>query len=112
MKKKNRRKKRVFGTKERPRLSVFRSLNNIYAQLIDDTQGITLLGVSSLSFKFKGSKTKTGGKIAVAREIGVAFATKAKALGIKAVVFDRGTRQYHGRLKALAEAAREGGLLF
>jgi large subunit ribosomal protein L18 len=97
--------KEVFGTKERPRLSVFRSIKNIHAQIIDDEKGKTLLSVSSL-------KIKNGGNLAAAKQIGKQLAEKAQALKIKKVVFDRGASRYHGRVRALAEAAREGGLLF
>lgn len=98
-------KKKVFGVPVRPRISVFRSLNHIYAQVIDDTTGQTILSVSSL-------KTKSGGNIAAAKLVGKQLAEKAKAAGISKVVFDRGAFRYHGRIKALADAAREGGLLF
>ena len=98
-------KKKLYGTKERPRLAVFRSLGNIHAQVIDDSQGKTLASASSL-------KDKKGGNIAAAKKVGAAIATKAKAAGVTKVIFDRGTSLYHGRVKALAEAAREGGLLF
>jgi len=98
-------KKKLFGTKERPRLAVFRSLNNIHAQVIDDSQGKTLVSASSL-------KEKQGGNIAAAKKVGATIATKAKAAGVTKVIFDRGTSLYHGRVKALADAAREGGLLF
>lgn len=97
--------RKIIGTKERPRLSVFRSLSNIHAQIIDDTLGKTLIAESSL-------KIKKGGNIAAAKAVGIALAKKAQAKGIKSVVFDRGTAQYHGRVKALADAVREGGLLF
>lgn len=102
---------KVFGTKDRPRLSVFRSLNHIYAQIIDDTVGKTLVSASSLNLTTVG-KLKRGGNIAAAKEVGRLLAEKAIAAGIKKVVFDRGTARYHGRVKALADAAREGGLLF
>jgi large subunit ribosomal protein L18 len=90
----------------RLRLSVFRSLKHIYAQIIDDEKGETLVAESSLALKLKGNKTE------VARQVGRALAEKAKALGIKQVAFDRGPYKYHGRVKALAEGAREGGLEF
>lgn len=99
--------KKIHGVKEKPRLSVFRSLRNIHAQVIDDVQGRTLVAASSLSLK-----KKYGGNIAAAKEVGSLIAEKAQAKGIKQVVFDRGTARYHGRVKALADAAREGGLLF
>ncbi|WP_337845973.1 50S ribosomal protein L18 [Thermus sp.] len=90
----------------RLRLSVFRSLNHIYAQIIDDEKGETLVAASSLALKLKGPKTE------VARQVGRALAEKALAKGIKQVAFDRGPYKYHGRVKALAEGAREGGLEF
>ncbi|APD09584.1 MULTISPECIES: 50S ribosomal protein L18 [Thermus] len=90
----------------RLRLSVFRSLNHIYAQIIDDEKGETLVAESSLALKLKGNKTE------VARQVGRALAEKALAKGIKQVAFDRGPYKYHGRVKALAEGAREGGLEF
>jgi len=98
---------KLSGTAERPRLNVFRSLNHIYAQVIDDQKGETLVSVSTLALK-----VKTGGNVAAAKEIGKAIAEKATAKGIKKVVFDRGGFLYHGRIKALADAAREGGLEF
>ncbi|MGC8967261.1 MAG: 50S ribosomal protein L18 [Thermus sp.] len=90
----------------RLRLSVFRSLKHIYAQIIDDEKGQTLVAESSLALKLKGNKTE------VARQVGRALAEKALAKGIKQVAFDRGPYKYHGRVKALAEGAREGGLEF
>jgi large subunit ribosomal protein L18 len=103
---------KIFGTPERPRLSVYRSLKHIYAQIIDDTKGHTLVAMSSLSKeirdKFKEAKTKTE----VSRIVGLALAKKALEKGITKVVFDRNGYKYHGRVKALAEAAREGGLIF
>jgi large subunit ribosomal protein L18 len=102
--------KKVQGTAERPRLNVYRSVNHIYVQLIDDLAGKTLIAVSSAVGK-KGQR-KTGGNLAAAKEIGKAIAEKAKSKGISKVVFDRGGYLYHGRVKALADAAREGGLQF
>ena len=102
---KTKRKKKMLGTKERPRLSVFRSKKNIHAQIIDDVEGKTILSASSL-------KLKSGGNIAAAKQIGKVLAEKVRSKGIKQVVFDRGRARYHGRVKALADAAREGGLLF
>jgi len=99
---------RVFGTSARPRLSVRRTLLHVYAQLIDDDSGKTLAAASDLKVK----KTKEGGKVGVAKEVGVELAKVAKAAGITKVVFDRGGRAYHGRVKALAEGARENGLEF
>ena len=102
--------KKVQGTAERPRLNVYRSVNHIYVQLIDDLAGKTLIAASSAVGK-KGLR-KTGGNVASAKEIGKAIAEKAKSKGISKVVFDRGGYLYHGRVKALADAAREGGLQF
>ncbi len=103
--------KKIFGTPERPRLCVFRSLKHIYAQIIDDTIGHTLVAASTLDpalrEKIKG-KTKTE----QAREVGLLLAQKALAKGITKVAFDRGGYKYHGRVKALAEGARKGGLEF
>ncbi|HKE99124.1 MAG TPA: 50S ribosomal protein L18 [Actinomycetes bacterium] len=98
--------KRVSGTPERPRLSVFRSNRHIYAQLIDDVNGRTLAAAGSVQAAGAGDKTAT------ARRVGAELATRAKAAGIGAVVFDRGGYKFHGRVKALADAAREGGLDF
>ena len=99
---------RVSGTPERPRLAVYRSINHIYAQIIDDRAGRTIVSASSND---KGSSVN-GGNIAGAKEIGRAVAEKAKEKGITRVVFDRGGYLYHGRVKALADAAREAGLEF
>lgn len=96
----------VSGTAARPRLSVFRSASHIYAQLIDDQAGVTLAQASSRELTGKSAKSD------VATEVGKSIATKASTKGIKQVVFDRGGYQYHGRVKALAEAAREAGLDF
>ena len=98
---------KLSGTTERPRLNVYRSLNHIYAQVIDDQKGETIVSASSLA-----SKLKTGGNVASAIEIGKEIAERAVAKGIKKVVFDRGGYLYHGRVKALADAAREAGLEF
>ena len=95
----------------RPRLSIFRSSKHIYAQVIDDTQGVTVAAASSLDGDLKG-KLKTGADIAAAKEVGLLIANRAMAKGVKAVVFDRGGYLFHGRVKALADAAREGGLSF
>lgn len=103
--------KKVSGTTERPRLSVFRSLNHIYAQIIDDTTGTTLVSASTLDPALKG-KIKFGGNKEAAKEVGKLIATKASEKGIKRVVFDRGGYIYHGRVKELADAAREAGLEF
>jgi large subunit ribosomal protein L18 len=99
--------RKLAGTTERPRLNVYRSLNHIYAQVIDDQKGETLVSASTLSLK-----VKTGGNVAAAKEIGKSVAEAAVKQGIKKVVFDRGGFLYHGRIKALADAAREGGLEF
>jgi large subunit ribosomal protein L18 len=99
--------RKLAGTTQRPRLSVHRSLNHIYAQVIDDQTGETLVSASTLALK-----AKTGGNVAAAKEIGKAIADKAKEKGVKKVVFDRGGYLYHGRIKALADAAREAGLEF
>jgi large subunit ribosomal protein L18 len=96
---------------KRPRLSVFRSGKHIYAQVIDDVQGKTLAAASSLEKELKG-RLKTGADKAAASEVGKLVAERAKAAGVTVVVFDRGGYVYHGRVQALAEAAREGGLEF
>ena len=101
----------LFGTLERPRLSVFRSDKHIYAQVINDLDGKTLAAAASTTADVRGD-LKNGGNIAAAKAVGKAIAQRAKAAGISAVAFDRGGRMYHGRVKALAEAAREGGLKF
>jgi large subunit ribosomal protein L18 len=103
--------KDVQGSTERPRLAVFRSLQHIYAQLIDDTEQHTLVAASSLEPELK-SKLSTGGNIEAAAEVGKLIAERAKAKGIELVVFDRGGNLYHGRVQALADAAREAGLNF
>ena len=102
---------RVIGTPERPRLCVYRSLGHIYAQIIDDRSGRTVLSASSLDKEAKKS-LKGGGNIASAKAIGKIIAERAKAAGVVKVVFDRGGYKYHGRVKALADAAREAGLQF
>jgi len=101
--------KKISGTTERPRLSVFRSLSNIYAQIIDDTTGTTLVAASTLDETLKG---KVGNNKAAAKEVGKLIASKAADKGIKSVVFDRGGYLYHGKVKELAEGARENGLEF
>jgi len=98
--------RKVRGTTERPRLAIFRSVSHIYAQVIDDAKGITIVAASSSE---KGSSA-TGGNVAAAKEIGARVAQRAKEKGITRVVFDRGGYLYHGRVKALADAAREAGL--
>jgi large subunit ribosomal protein L18 len=102
---------KVQGTAERPRLCVFRSLKHIYAQIIDDTQGNTLLAVSTLDGEVRPLLADKD-KSAQAATVGEVLAQRALASGVKAVVFDRGGFQYHGRVKALADAARKGGLEF
>ena len=99
--------RKVNGTGERPRLAIFRSLNHIYAQVIDDDQGRTMAAASSLEKDLRGN---TGGNIEAAQRIGKSIAERALAAGVTNVVFDRGGYVYHGRIKALAEAARAAGL--
>ncbi len=101
----------VSGSAARPRLAVFRSLNHIGAQLIDDENGRTIAAADSRSKGFLGEH-KTGGNVAAAKAVGAMLADRAKAAGITTVVFDRGGFKYHGRVKALADAARAGGLVF
>ncbi|MBI2683720.1 MAG: 50S ribosomal protein L18 [Acidobacteriales bacterium] len=104
--------RKVRGTLERPRLNIYRSVNHIYAQVIDDLDGKTLVSASSTEGgKAKGGKV-SGGNVASAKEIGKRIAQRAQEKGIKKVVFDRGGYLYHGRIKALADAAREAGLEF
>jgi large subunit ribosomal protein L18 len=107
--------KKLQGSEERPRLNVYRSLNHIYAQLIDDDKGVTIAAASTTiggkEAKGKGS-SKTGGNLASAKEVGKQIAQRAQEKGVKQVVFDRGGYLYHGRIKALADAAREAGLEF
>lgn len=103
--------KKISGTTVRPRLSVFRSARHIYAQIIDDTNGTTLVAASSLDEALKGKLAYTGNK-AAANEVGKLIAAKAIEKGIKAVVFDRGGYLYHGRIQELAAGAREAGLEF
>jgi large subunit ribosomal protein L18 len=102
--------KKLQGTTERPRLSVFRSINNISVQVIDDQKGATLVSATTLEGRKQGKKQ--GGNLAAAKEIGKLIAERSKAKGITKVVFDRGGYLYHGRVKVLAEAAREAGLQF
>jgi large subunit ribosomal protein L18 len=102
---------RVIGTTERPRLTVFRSLKNLYAQIIDDGKGVTLCEASSRSKDLQKS-IPSGGNIAAAKAVGAALAERAKAKSIDKVCFDRNGYRYHGRVKALADAAREAGLKF
>ena len=103
--------KKINGTQERPRLNIFRSLNHIYAQVIDDSVGKTLVAASTLDEAIKG-KIANGGNKEAAKAVGKLIAEKALDNGIKTVVFDRGGYLYHGRIKELAEAAREAGLNF
>ncbi|MBN2653967.1 MAG: 50S ribosomal protein L18 [Nitrospirae bacterium] len=103
--------KKISGTAQRPRLCVFRSLNNIYAQVIDDVKGVTLVAASTQDKEVKESKGHKG-NIDSAKKVGAIVAAKAQKAGIKNVVFDRGGYVYHGRIKALAESAREAGLEF
>jgi large subunit ribosomal protein L18 len=124
---KNRIRKKIAGTPARPRLAVFRSQTHIYAQVIDDEAGRTLCSASSLDGDYQGkgdakakdkekskskAKIKGGGNVAAAKAIGLLIASRAKDKGVDTVVFDRGGFHYHGRIKALADAAREGGLKF
>ena len=102
--------KRLQGTAERPRLNVYRSLNHIYVQVIDDLNGKTL--VSASSAEGKKDERRSGGNVASAKVVGKTIAERAKAKGVTKVVFDRGGYIYHGRVKALADAAREAGLKF
>lgn len=99
---------KISGTAERPRLDVYRSAKNIYAQVIDDVNGVTLVSASTGEKDF----TEYGGNVAAARKVGQMIAERCKAKGIENVVFDRGGYLYHGRVKELAEGAREGGLQF
>jgi large subunit ribosomal protein L18 len=101
--------RKVSGTAERPRLAVFRSVKHIYAQVIDDAKGVTLVAASSTE---TAERARPGGNVAGAKEIGKLIAQRAKEKGINRVVFDRGGYIYHGRVKSLAEAAREAGLEF
>ncbi len=106
--------KKLMGTTERPRLNVYRSVNHIYAQVIDDAKGVTLVAATSVEKGkgIKGDKRPTGGNVSSAKEVGKLIAERAKDKGIKKVVFDRGGYLYHGRIKALADAARAAGLEF
>ena len=106
--------KKLQGATERPRLNIYRSVNHIYAQVIDDSKGATLVQASSLELgkAADGKKHVSGGNIAAAKQVGKTIAERAKASGIAKVVFDRGGYLYHGRVKALADAAREAGLEF
>lgn len=101
---------KVFGTAKRPRLNVYRSVSHIYTQLIDDDNGVTLASASTLGKR--ETEQKSGGTIEAAREVGRTIAERAREKGIQKVVFDRGGYLYHGRVKAVADAAREAGLEF
>jgi len=103
--------KKIYGTAERPRLSVFRSNRHIYAQIIDDMAGVTLASASTLSKSLRGS-IAYGGNKAAAEAVGTAIAKQALDIGIKCISFDRNGYKYHGRVKALADAARKAGLVF
>jgi large subunit ribosomal protein L18 len=102
--------KKLRGTAERPRLNVYRSLNHIYVQVIDDASGVTLVSASSAEGNKEGRRS--GGNVTAAKSVGKSIAERAKAKGVSKVVFDRGGYIYHGRVKALADAAREAGLKF
>ncbi len=104
--------KKVAGQAQRPRISVYRSLNNIYAQLIDDVTGVTLAFADDRLPEIATKMGEGKGKVGRAKAVGIVLAERAKALGIKQACFDRGGYLYHGRVKALAEGAREGGLEF
>lgn len=106
--------KRVQGTTERPRLNIYRSTNHIYAQVIDDLAGRTLAAASSLDASLRGDKPakSAGGNVDAAKSVGTLIAERAKTAGVSKVVFDRGGYLYHGRVQALADAARENGLDF
>jgi large subunit ribosomal protein L18 len=101
---------KMSGTAERPRLNVYRSLNHIYTQVIDDANGVTIASASTVAKK--GDKATAGGNVEAAKAVGKLIAERATAKGVKKVVFDRGGYLYHGRIKALADAAREAGLEF
>ena len=101
---------KMSGTASRPRLNVYRSVGHIYTQLIDDASGVTIASASTIVKK--GGEKKSGGNVEAAREVGRAIAERAKEKGINKVVFDRGGYLYHGRVKAIADAAREAGLEF
>lgn len=107
----NRIRKRIIGTKDKPRVSIHRSLNNIFVQLIDDIDGKTLCAVSTLDKSFR-EKHKTGGNVKAAELLGEMVAKIAQSKGVKKAVFDRGGYLYHGRIKALADSARKAGLEF
>ena len=116
LEKRKRRQKRVraqiFGTKECPRLTASRTLRNMYVQVIDDEAGKTLVGLHSKTTKLSGDAGERKGNVAIAYLLGKDIAEKTKAIGVDTVVFDRAGNKYHGRMQALAEGAREGGLQF
>ena len=103
--------KKISGTQDCPRLAVYRSLQHIYAQIIDDTKGVTLLSASTMEAPLKGTLDNTG-NVEAAKKVGLEIGKKAVEKGVIDVVFDRGGNIYHGRVKALAEGAREAGLIF
>ena len=104
--------KKIFGVADRPRLTVFRSARHMYAQIIDDTAGRTLAAMSTLCPAFREGERPEGGKVGAAHRVGELLAEAARTSGIEKVVFDRNGYMYHGRIKALAEGAREKGLVF
>lgn len=104
--------KRISGTPERPRLSVYRSEKHIYAQIIDDTKGVTLVAASTVEKELRDKLNQKTWNVQAAKEVGKIIAARATAKGIKEIVFDRGGYKYHGRIKALADSARESGLKF
>jgi large subunit ribosomal protein L18 len=104
--------KKVLGTSERPRLCVYKSLRHVYAQLVDDGESRTLVGVSSLTPELRSQVKSGNNKSAVSKKVGFLLAQKAKQAGVTSVVFDRNRYPYHGRIKSFAEGAREGGLGF
>lgn len=111
LKRKKRVRKKLWGTVERPRLSIFRSARHIYAQIINDDQGVTLVAASSVSQETKG-QVIDGAKKGIAKKVGEMLAERALAKGIRKICFDRGGYKYHGRVRSLAEGAREKGLDF
>jgi large subunit ribosomal protein L18 len=104
--------KKIYGTSERPRLSVFRSSRHIYVQIIDDSAGVTLASASTRATGIRGEIGGASGNVSAAESIGTAIAKEAISVGINCVVFDRNRYRYHGRIKALADAARKSGLVF
>lgn len=109
---KTRIRKKIFGTSDKPRLTVYRSLNHVYAQIIDDSNGVTVASASSLSKELTDSLKETKGKVEKGKLVGKLVAQKAVEKNITNVVFDRNGYRYHGRIQAIAEGAREGGLKF